>query len=264
MLREKFKELHNKESFFILGNCWDVPSAKIYENLGFQALGTSSWALSSINGVLDGENVRFTTVLKNAEIILKHINIPLSIDIEKGYSTNVDEIVENVIALANIGCAGINIEDSSITGTLLPIHKFADILEKIKTRLLHDGFNNFVINARTDTYLLNSCTNKYEETVARENAYQNAGADCLFVPGLYELSEITNISYDTSLPLNILNLPGMANVNDLKKAGVNRFSLGNSVFDDMLAYLERTTKNTLSNGNFSKHYDHDELNIKFT
>ncbi|MBN6074548.1 isocitrate lyase/phosphoenolpyruvate mutase family protein [Aggregatibacter actinomycetemcomitans] len=92
ILKGEFKALHNKKSFFILGNCWDVSSAKIYESLGFPAVGTSSWVLSSINGVKDGENIYFDIVLKNVEVIFKHINIPLSIDIEKGYSTDINKI----------------------------------------------------------------------------------------------------------------------------------------------------------------------------
>lgn len=258
-----FKKLHSKNSFFILGNCWDGLSAKIYEQAGYKAVGTSSWALSSLNGVKDGENITFETVLNNAENILKQITIPLSIDIEKGYSQQLTEKVNNVIKLAHIGCAGINIEDSKIQGDLLSPEAFAKTLSSIKSALLTEGFHDFVINARTDTYLSSYCKDKISETLTRASIYQEAGADCLFVPGLSSLSEIRQISDNIKLPLNVLNLPNIDNVTELQAAGVNRFSLGNSVFDDMLAYLEKSVALTSSSGKYANHYNHDPLRLIF-
>ncbi|PAF44033.1 isocitrate lyase/phosphoenolpyruvate mutase family protein [Helicobacter sp. 11S02596-1] len=256
-----FKKLHSKESFFILGNCWDALSARVYEQAGYKALGTSSWALSSINGVKDGENIDFEIVLDNAKTLLKHIKIPLSVDMEKGYSNNPNTIVENVIKLANSGCSGINIEDSDKQGMLLPKETFAKTIQKIKNALLSKGFDDFVINARTDTYLSSFCNDKLNETIIRSKIYQESGADCLFVPGLSDLQEIRHISNNITLPLNVLNLPNIAKVAELQEAGVNRFSLGNSVFDDMVAYLEKTIRLTLDSGEYSKHYKHDILKL---
>lgn len=258
-----FKQLHSKNSFFVLGNCWDAISARVYEQAGYKAVGTSSWALSSINGVKDGENITFNTVLNNAKDILKQINIPLSVDLEKGYSHQTTGIIDNVLKLANLGCSGINIEDSESQGGLLAPEKFAKTIESIKSALLSDGFPDFVINARTDTYLSPSCSDNITETLIRASIYENAGADCLFVPGLSDLTEIKTISDSIKLPLNILNLPNIANTEKLRIAGVNRFSLGNSVFDDMLAYIERTVAQTTDNGDYANYYNHSPLRLSF-
>lgn len=258
-----FKQLHSKNTFFTLGNCWDALSARVFEQTGYKAVGTSSWALSSINGVKDGENIKFKTVFDNAKCILKQIKIPLSIDIEKGYSQETGKIIDNVIKLADIGCAGINIEDSTKNGLLLPSVQFAKTISLIKKKLLAEGFFDFIINARTDTYLIPSNKNIITETVTRSFVYQDAGADCLFVPGLKDLNDIREISDKIKLPLNVLNLPGIANVKELQTAGVNRFSLGNSVFDDVLSYIEKTIKNSFYNGEYSNHYDHSPLNLTF-
>ncbi|OCG41193.1 hypothetical protein A9G28_06675 [Gilliamella sp. Fer1-1] len=258
-----FKALHSKKSFFVLANCWDVLSARIYEKAGYKALGTSSSALSATNNVKDGENITFYTVLHNAQNILKVVKIPLSVDMEKGYSSRVTDIVDNVIKLADIGCSGINIEDSQISGSLQSPTNFSRIISLIKSTLLAKGFPHFVLNARTDTYLSPYCHDKLTETMARASVYKSAGADCLFVPGLSNLNEIREISDEIALPLNILNLPNISNIDDLQLAGVNRFSLGNSVFDEMLAYLEKSINRTIHNKNYASHYSHDPLNLLF-
>lgn len=263
MIANSFKSLHSKNSFFVLGNCWDTLSARAYEQAGYKALGTSSWALSSINGVKDGENIDFNNVISHVKTILKTIKIPLSVDIEKGYSKSKETIVNNVLKLAHLGCAGINIEDSTHTGELLPPEKFSDIIDKIRSALIADGFPEFVITARTDVYLVRQITDKIKHTLLRESIYKDSGADCLFVPGLANVDEISTISKETTLPLNVLNLPGIGNVSVLQKAGVNRFSLGNSVFDDTLAYLERTIEQSTSSGNYAEHYNHVPLKLTF-
>lgn len=258
-----FKQLHTKNSFFVLANCWDILSARIYEQVGYKALGTSSCAVSAINNVKDGENITFNTVFNNAQEILKAIKIPLSVDIEKGYSSQVATIVDNVVKLADIGCSGINIEDSEISGVLKSTKDFSKIITIIKSTLLAKGFDNFVINVRTDTYLSPFCHDKLTETIDRASVYQCAGADCLFVPGLNNLNEIREISDETTLPLNIMNLPNISNIDKLKSAGVNRFSLGNSVFDEMLANLKKSINRTINSKNYASHYEHDPLNLLF-
>ncbi|MBC8951088.1 isocitrate lyase/phosphoenolpyruvate mutase family protein [Xenorhabdus sp. TS4] len=254
-----FKELHSKSNFFVLPNAWDVPSARFYESLGYKAIGTSSWALSYLNGKSDGENISFSTVLSHARQLLSEIKIPLSIDIEKGYASSAKEISVNVIKLAELGCSGVNIEDSLKDGELLPVSDFAKILENIKSELITNGYSGFVLNARTDTYLSGSIREKVKETIKRENIYRSCGADCLFVPGLTSIEEIQDISKSTELPLNVMNMPSIANINTLAENGVNRFSLGNSVFDDVYSYFQSVASSSLKKGDFSVHYNHPAL-----
>ncbi|CDH22366.1 isocitrate lyase/PEP mutase family protein [Xenorhabdus bovienii] len=255
-----FKDLHSKSNFFVLPNAWDVPSAKFYESLGYKAVGTSSAALSYLNGKSDGENIPFSAVLSHAKKLLSEIKVPLSIDIEKGYASSAKEIAVNVLKLAELGCSGVNIEDSLKSGDLLPASDFAKILESIKSELIASGYSDFVLNARTDTYLSGSVGEKIRETIKRENVYRNCGADCLFVPGLVSIEEMQDISKVTELPLNVMNMPSIANISALAESGVNRFSLGNSVFDDVYSYFQSVASRSLKDGNFSAHYNHPALN----
>lgn len=195
-------------------------------------------------------------------MIIKNISIPLSVDIEKGYSAETKTICENVLKLADIGCLGINIEDSNKNGSLASSSDFSRIIEHIKSSLQKHKYDDFVINARTDTYLCN-VKEKIEETIARAKLYYEAGADCLFVPGLATTDEINKISKSIQLPLNILNLPNISNANNLKLAGVTRLSLGNCVFDEMISYLEKRVSQTAKTGDYAKHYGHEALKINF-
>lgn len=262
MATPTFKQLHSKDNFFVLGNCWDIVSAKIYENMGYKAIGTSSFAMSFINGVKDGENLSFEQVFSSVKMIVKNIFIPLSVDIEKGYGADTKTICENVLKLADIGCLGINIEDSNKDGNLVSSSDFSSVIEHIKSALQKHKYDDFVINARTDTYLCN-VKEKIEETILRAKDYKEAGADCLFVPGLFTIDEINKISKSIQLPLNILNLPNISDANKLKLAGVTRLSLGNCVFDEMISYLEKRVSQTAKTSDYAKHYDHEALKVNF-
>lgn len=259
-----FKNLHSSTNFFVLGNAWDVPSAKAFELAGFSAIGSSSWALSTMNGVKDGENINFETVLTSAKQIVANTNIPFSVDIEKGYGTTTSEVVANVLKLAEVGCSGINIEDSQRdVSALVNSSVFANKLEAIRQALDAHGYSNFVINARTDTHFLLEESLRISDTIQRSALYCEAGADCLFVPGLTNIEDIKDIKSNIKLPLNILNWPGIANNDQLKDAGVNRFSLGNSVFDHCLSGLESSLEKALNSGEFSFFYEHAPLKTQF-
>ena len=111
-LFEKFVELHLSESPLILGNVWNVQSAKIFEKLKFKAIGTSSAAIANSLGYEDGENISFEEYFYIVKRISENTSLPLSVDIESGYSDDVDVILSNIIKLVEIGVVGINIEDS--------------------------------------------------------------------------------------------------------------------------------------------------------
>lgn len=150
-----FTELHQQNNPLLIANVWDVPSTKIAEELGYQAIGTSSAAIASLFGYNDGENISFSEL----EYIIKRIRattqLPLSVDIESGYSNNTDAIANNIIKLTNLGIVGINIEDSKVNEKreLINAEKFAQQLLEIKT-ILKAKNKDIFINVRTDTFLL--------------------------------------------------------------------------------------------------------------
>ena len=138
MLDKQFNQLHRQKSPLLLGNVWDVNSALTFQKLGFKAIGTSSAAIASSLGYEDGEKMPFEDLLKITKDIQDKIKIPLTIDIENGYSEHIDAVCKNIHSLANLNIAGINIEDSVVNSKrqILEPQEFAKKIKSIKKYLL--------------------------------------------------------------------------------------------------------------------------------
>jgi 2-methylisocitrate lyase-like PEP mutase family enzyme len=187
-----FKKMHQSDGCLLLPNAWDLLSALILEQAGFKAIGTTSWGVANAMGFTDGEKISFEQLLTLAENMVATVNIPVTVDIESGYADNINIIADNVLKIAEIGAIGINIEDSSNDNShLLEISKQGKILTKIRNRLDNNGYSDFFINARTDTYFL--FDNPLEETISRSTAYINSGANGIFVPVLSNDDEINTL-----------------------------------------------------------------------
>ena len=238
-----FSELHNQQTPLLIGNAWDVLSAIIFEQSGFSALGTTSWGIANSLGFNDGEKISFNQYLESIDKIISSVKIPISVDIERGFSSNNEQVIDNILALAEKGVVGINIEDTEPTGALKNINDHAKLLEQIKSALINKGHANFFINARTDTYLtkreLPEECSRVPETMERIKAYQQAGADGVFIPNLKLLKEIEQITAATHLPVNIMCLPDCADLKALKNAGVKRISFGNALSDSVISCVEQ-------------------------
>src|SRR5258706_5241283 len=173
---EKFFQLHHGDDPVLIGNVWDATSAKVFERNGFKAIATSSAALARTMGYEDGENIPFDLLLKIVERIISSVSIPLSVDMETGYSNYIEVILQNIDRLNELGVAGFNIEDSSRSGErkLRSTDEFQKIISAIKDHLEKKNMKMF-INARTDAYLVN-LPSPLVETIQRIKAYENAGA----------------------------------------------------------------------------------------
>lgn len=242
---QEFKEMHLSDELLFLGNAWDVLSAITLEKAGFKALGTTSWGIANSLGCADGELIDFNRHLEIIRNIAANVNIPVSADIEAGYSEDFHVIVEHVSKTADAGAAGINIEDSlKQSNGLRDISAHCSLLEKIRGALDQHGYKDFYINARTDTYLQRKPP--LLETIERAKAYVESGASGIFVPGLKEDSEIQEIALHVNAPLNVLSLPGLTNCTKLKELGVRRFSFGNALSDQVIAYVEKSANELLA------------------
>ncbi|MGA5689567.1 isocitrate lyase/PEP mutase family protein [Cytobacillus pseudoceanisediminis] len=238
---QKFNELHFSNELLILGNAWDLLSALTLEKAGFKAIGTTSWGVADSLGYADGELIDFKRHLAIIKTIAGNVKIPVSADIEAGYGEDIPTIVEHVLMTADAGVAGINIEDSfKKQKGLKEISWHCSLLEKIRAALENNGYKDFYINARTDTYLQKQ--NPLPETMERAKAYVESGASGVFVPGLLEEEEIKAITKNVSAPLNVLSLPGLTNCNKLEELGVRRFSFGNALSDKVIAYIEKNAR----------------------
>jgi 2-methylisocitrate lyase-like PEP mutase family enzyme len=184
--------------------------------------------------------------------IASNTNLPLSVDLESGYSRKPKEIVNHIKRLTELGVVGVNIEDSIVvkeTRILLNANDFARTLTEIKKDLEKENIDVF-LNVRTDTFILLK-ENVIEETKKRIQLYQNAGANGIFTPCIENKSDIQEIVNHTTLPINVMCMPNLPDFETLKKLGIKRISMGNFIFDKMYSQFEETTQNVLTEQSFN-------------
>lgn len=234
----EFNALHSTQNILLLGNAWDILSALTLEKVGFKAIGTTSWGIANSLGYADGEWIDFDRHLAIIKSIADNVNIPVSADIEAGYGNDTKTILENVLKTANIGVAGINIEDSlKQQNGLRNMNEHCALLAQMRALLDNNGYKNFFINARTDTYF--QMEQPFHETMTRAKAYVDSGASGIFIPGLTDYEEIRAITSAVKAPINLMSLPGLTNCQTLQQLGVKRFSFGNALSDKMISYLTK-------------------------
>jgi 2-methylisocitrate lyase-like PEP mutase family enzyme len=226
-----FKNLHVGETPILICNVWDVQSAMIAQQLNFKAIGTSSGAIATMLGYNDGEEISFEELEYIVGRITKTTDIPLTVDLEAGYSREPYKIVEHIKRLEQLGVVGINIEDSIVNDNraLLPADEFSKILTEITANLAQQKINMF-INVRTDTFLL-GLTDAVEKTIERAKKYSKAGTNGLFVPCITGVKDIKLLIQAIDLPLNVMCMPNLPDFDTLKNLGVKRISMGNFVYD---------------------------------
>lgn len=251
---QEFNQLHSSKEILLLGNAWDLLSALTLEKVGFKAIGTTSWGIANTFGYADGELIDFEKHLGVIKTITENVKIPVSADIEAGYGGDEETIIANVLRTADVGVAGINIEDSFKKQTgLRAMEEHCHLLLAIRKALDHHGYNDFYINARTDTYF--QTENPLRETVNRATAYVESGASGIFVPGLTDYDEIKEITSTVQAPVNILSLPGLTNGAVLQELGVKRFSFGNALSDKIISLLDSNAAQLIASKDTSLLYE---------
>ena len=212
---------------FVLPNAWDAGSAYIFEKQGFQAVATSSAGMAYDLGYPDGENICFDDLLYAVRKIAKRIDIPLSVDFERGYGKTVCEVKENAKKLLMAGAVGFNIEDGLPDGTLNPLDQQLDKIKDL-CQLKQELDIDFVINARTCAYWLNVAgeEEKLQIAIERGNAFAEAGADCVFVPGAMDKTTVGKLTAGIKAPINIILNGVFHDYAQLEELGVRRLSLG--------------------------------------
>lgn len=235
---EKFVALHNRAALFLLGNVWDVNSAGIFEERGFEALGTSSAAIANMLGYTDGEEMSFSELLYIVKQIVAHVSIPLSVDLEGGYGRDPSEIINHIEQLHELGVAGINIEDSLVTKKreIRSIDDFCNVISAIKNGMRNGNIGMF-LNVRTDAFLL-GVEKPLEETLKRITAFEKTGADGIFIPCITDEDDIKAIVSSTKLPVNVMCMPELPSFQVLTGLGVRRISMGNFLYSSMTRYIE--------------------------
>ena len=235
-----FRSLHFQPEPVLICNVWDVFSAVIAEQAGYQCIGTSSAAISRMLGYSDGEEISFSELHDLVIKIKGRTTIPLTVDIEAGYGETISEIYDNIKALAEIGVVGINIEDSVVIDgkrVLKDPYVMENTISGLVALLRASGISIF-LNSRTDAYLVKSDT-PLEETKLRISLYQKAGADGIFVPFLEKKEDIKVLAEFTELPLNVMCTQRLPDFKTLSELGVKRISMGNYAYSRIYKKLEK-------------------------
>jgi len=239
----QFHQLHH-DGLLILTNVADATGARIVEQLGCKAVATSSAAVAWAHGYPDGNALPLERLISTVESIARVISVPLTVDIEAGYSDDLARVAEVIDAVIAAGAVGINIEDGASPPELLA-HKI-EIARQVAERRQVKLF----INTRTDVYLkgLVPAEDRVAETLRRAALYQAAGADGLFAAGVTAEYEIAALCQGTSLPVNVLGLPGLPSLDELKTLGVRRLSAGSGIAEFLYGAMASLAKGFLETG----------------
>jgi 2-methylisocitrate lyase-like PEP mutase family enzyme len=236
---EHFKALHEGPELFVIPNPWDAASAKLLAGMGFPALTTTSAGLAWTIGKADGEATREES-LANAAQIIAAVDLPVAADLENGFGDTPEDAAETIRLAAEIGLVGASIEDHSRNGTQ-PIYDFNLAVERVAAAAEAAHSLGFPFQI-TDL----------DETVKRLVAYERAGADVLFAPGLPTMEAIRTVCQAVAKPVNVVMGPRELthSLADLAAAGVKRVSVGGGFARAALTAVRRAAEELLGPGTF--------------
>lgn len=248
---QTLKALHQRPGIFVIPNPWDAGSAKILAALGFEALATTSAGCAFSAGLRD-VNTELTRdiILRNAKEIVKATNLPVSADMQDGFGRTPENCAETIGLAAEIGLAGGSIEDA--TGDEAnPIYDFNLAVERIQASVEAARKHKFVLTARAENFLHGR--RDFEDTLKRLQAFDKAGADVLFAPGLPTIDEIRQVCSSVTKPVNVvMGLSGPRyTVEDLGAAGVKRVSVGGSLARVALGAFIEAAREIRKKGTFN-------------
>jgi 2-methylisocitrate lyase-like PEP mutase family enzyme len=230
---------------FVLPNAWDAGSARVLEQVGFPAIATTSAGIAWSCGVPDGGAMDRDRMLEHVAAIVAAVSVPVTADLEAGYGDTAADVGGTVARAVELGAVGANIEDAAEGG----LYAIAEAAERIAAARAAAPHGTFVLNARTDTYFGHTAGDTFAETVERAARYVEAGADCIFVPGVSDEDTIRRLAAAIPAPLNVVaGLASMTDAPTLFSLGVRRVSLGGSLARAMLSALERAGRELLDTG----------------
>jgi 2-methylisocitrate lyase-like PEP mutase family enzyme len=248
----RFRDL-NQAGRLLLPNAWDAASARIFEEARFQAIGTTSAGIAYSEGYQDAEHIGREAMVRAVARIARAVSVPVSADIEGGYGPGAADVAQTVDAVLDAGAVGVNLEDadhSDRSGRLLLVDEQCERIAAARDAAGRRGVP-LVINARTDTFLLNLGANLEERltvTAQRGVRYLQAGADLVFVPLLVDLSVVTQLRRRLQGPISLMALPGAPTAGELFEAGAARVSIGQMAMLATLGALKGIAAEMLEHG----------------
>jgi len=249
--------LHVPGTPLIVTNVWDAVTARIVAGApGVKALATASHAVSFAHGVADGEGLSVEQALETARIVSAAVDIPVSVDFEKGYSADAAGVEANVARLIEAGAAGINIEDSigAPKAPTFPLDIATDRVAAARRAAVATGVP-LVINARVDTL---AGGGEWDDAIERANSYLGAGADVVFVLGLTTEELVSRALAEIDGKVSVISGPSSVPLKRLADLGVSRVSFGPGVLGLTLAHLQAAATQLTALGEYP-----EELGFKY-
>jgi 2-methylisocitrate lyase-like PEP mutase family enzyme len=246
-LAQQFLALHEGPTL-VLPNAWDAGSAAVIESAGAAAIATTSGGVSWALGRSDGEALAREEALEAVARAVRAVSVPVTADVEAGYG----DVAATVAGVIAAGALGVNLEDSR-GGKVISAQEQAAQYALARQAARDAGVPEFVINARTDVYLMGhgAPEGRYDEVVARAEAYAEAGATVLFVPGLLDLATLEALSKASPLPLAVMAQPGGPSVGQFSDAGVRRVSIGTGLAQIAYTSALRAAQEMLTAGTYT-------------
>ncbi len=250
---DTFRARHRGPRLLLLPNAWDVASARVLEEAGFGAMATTSAGIAFTLGYPDGQRISREEMLRVVARIVAAVVVPVTADMEAGYGNRPEDAAKTARGVMEAGAVGMNLEDRTddrrhpLMDLPLQLEKVAAVQEAARTAGVP-----IVLNARTDVFLLQvgPPEKRYDMALQRLAAFRDAGADCVFVPGLRDAEAIGRLVQDLQCPVNVLAGPGFPSVPELEKLGVARVSLGSGPMRATLGLLRKMAEELKTTGTY--------------
>jgi 2-methylisocitrate lyase-like PEP mutase family enzyme len=249
-------ELHHGASPLVLINAWDAASAAMVEHCGLPAIATSSAAVANAMGYADGQHLPWAQMLEVVGRIARAVRVPVTADIEAGFSTDVKQLESSIAQIISAGAVGVNLEDAlpghTDRGPLYPLAEQVVRIQAARRAAEAMGIH-LVINARVDAYWQGGVQpdEALRNTLERGKAYLEAGGDCVFVPGLRNPDHIRTVVEHLRAPVNVLAGPGVPSIPELAKLGVKRVSYGSGPHRAAMGLLRRMADEAKTSGTYN-------------
>lgn len=245
---EHFLTLHHGAMPLVMPNPWDIGSAKLLGALGFAALATTSAGFAATMGRLD-YSVVLNEVVEHAAAIVGATDLPVNADFENAFAHEPAGVAANVARAAATGLAGLSVEDFSgrADGSIYELGLARDRIAAAADAL-HSGDVHVVLTARAENHLHGR--RDLADTISRLQAYQEAGADVLYAPGLTDSGDIRSVVESVDRPVNVLALPGAPSVRELGELGVSRVSVGSGFSLVALGAVVEAARELLDDGTY--------------
>jgi 2-methylisocitrate lyase-like PEP mutase family enzyme len=245
------RELHEK-GVLVLPNAWDAGSAALIAQGGARAVATTSGGVAWSAGKPDQQALTRDEMVALVRRIADTVDVPVTADIEGGYGPAPEDVAATVAAVIEAGAVGVNLEDSKPNGELFTAEEQAARIRAARRAAEQAGLPELVVNLRTDVFLfgIGEPEGRQADVLARAAVYAEAGADCLFVPGLLDLEVITELVKGQPLPVNVMAGPGAPTVAEFEEAGVRRVSVGTAVAQAAYTLARRAAAELIGKGTY--------------